>query len=72
MRPSGTIPVTVAVAISTMAMLLASCSVTSALVPSGEMAMYSGSRSCATVVPAEAKAGTDVNRRTPLAISDAA
>ena len=40
---------TVALAISTMAIALFSCSVTNALLPSGETAMYSGSTSSAIV-----------------------
>ncbi len=47
--PSGLISVTVAVAISMMAIALFSCSVANAVVPSGDTAIYSGSRSLATV-----------------------
>ena len=52
-RPSGTMSVKVAVAMSRMATALASCRVTMALVPSGEIAMYSGSTSCDTLRPAK-------------------
>ena len=45
--------VKVAVAMSRMATALASCKVTIALVPSGDTAMYSGSTSSATVLPAQ-------------------
>ena len=62
-RPRGTISVNVAVAISRIPIALLSCRVTKAVFPSGEMLMYSGSRSLATVIPS--------NRRTPSAFNSA-
>ena len=66
-RPSGTMPVNRAFAMSSTAIALFSCRVTKAVRPSGEIAMYSGSRSCATVTVS--KPVSPAIRRTPAALS---
>ena len=50
-EPSGLIDVTFALATSTMAMALFSCSVTQAVLPSSLTVMYSGSKSWAALAP---------------------
>ena len=49
--PSGRMSVTVALAMSTLARALFSCSTTQAVAPSASSAMYSGSRSWAVLAP---------------------